>query len=65
MKLRYDEIKQSIALELADALNFSKIAIGLDIWTDKIKNMNYLGVTTHYVRRNPETKRLELQSKVL
>lgn len=46
-------------------MKFSKVAIGLDIWTDSVKNHSHLGATVHYLKINADTTQLQLLSRVL
>lgn len=53
-----------IALEIKRAIETSKIAIAADLWSDKFRNIHYLGMVAHYIVCDEGTKP-NLVSRVL
>lgn len=58
-------MREEIAMELKSAINTSKIGISVDLWSDKFRNISYLGVVAHYILYDDETKMPNLVSCVL
>lgn len=46
-------------------MEFSKVAIALDIWTDSVKNYHHLGATANYLIEDKDTGKLTLVSRTL
>lgn len=46
-------------------MEFSRLCVTLDIWSDKIRHLHYLGATCHYLDRNIENGNLQLHSKAM
>lgn len=47
------------------AIKTSKIAIAVDLWSDKFRNIHYLGMVAHYIVNNAETEKPNLVARVL
>lgn len=43
----------------------SKIGIAVDLWSDKFRNIHYLGVVAHYIVWDEETKKPSLVNRML
>lgn len=48
----YDELKEVIANEIKFAIESSKIGISIDLWSDKFRNIHYMGSVAHYIKWN-------------
>lgn len=47
------------------AIEISKIAIAVDLWSDKFRNIHYMGMVAHYIVYNDDTKKSNLLARVL
>lgn len=65
LEKEYDSMKEVIAIELKNAIKLGKVGIAVDLWSDKFRNISYLGVVAHYIIWNNETKTANLLSRVL
>lgn len=61
----FAEEKESIHKALKRALKISNICITVDIWTDEIRHLSYLGAVCHYLDRDEVTKKHTLCTKAI
>lgn len=65
LEKEYDAMKECMAIEMKHAVESGKIGISVDLWSDKFRNISYLGMVAHYILWNEETKTANLSSCVL
>jgi hypothetical protein len=47
-----NDIRESLGVELINACKHGALTISPDLWSDKFKQNNYLGLTAHFVDDN-------------
>lgn len=58
-------MKEQIAQEIKLAMKSGKIGISLDLWSDKFRNIDYLGAIAHYIKYDEEQKKPYLVGRLL
>lgn len=50
---------------MKEAMKSGKIGISLDLWSDKFRNVTYMGSMAHYITYNEEEKKPQLVTRLL
>lgn len=58
-------MKEEVAQEIKVAMETGKIGISLDLWSDKFRNVTYMGSMAHYIIFNEDGKKPQLVTRLL
>lgn len=65
MEKQYELLKEAIANEVKEAIKHQRIGISIDLWSDKYRNVHYMGSVAHFVKWDKETGVPALVSRLL
>ena len=55
-----DEIRKTLGVELANAAKQGRLTISPDLWSDKFRQMSYLGLTAYFTDDNYDLHCIDL-----
>lgn len=65
LEKEYDPLKEKIAQEIKIALKSGKIGISMDLWSDRFRNIHYLGAIAHYIKYDDDEKKPYLVNRLI